>query len=121
MTKPSAVLLLWGPRVAGLVLSAFLALFAVDAFTGRSVVEGLGAFAIHLLPSALVLAIVAIAWRVQWVGGVAFIALGVLYAAMVHGRIDWIAVISGPLVIVGVLFLVSWRHHAHLDYPSAEG
>jgi hypothetical protein len=120
MTKTSAVLLLWGPRVAGLALAAFLALFALDAFTGRSVVEGLAAFAVHLLPSALVLAIVAIAWRFQWIGGVAFIALAVLYAVMARDRIDWIAVISGPLVIVGALFLASWRRRADLDYPSAE-
>ena len=56
--------------------------------------------------------VVAIAWRLEWIGGIGFISLAVLYAVRVHGRVDWVAVISGPLVIVGVLFLVSWRYHA---------
>jgi hypothetical protein len=107
-------LLLWAPRIAGLLVAAFLALFALDAFneTG-SFVGALPAFAIHLIPSLLVLMVVAIAWRFEWIGAIAFIALAVLYAVMARGRLDWIAVISGPLVLVGVLFLVSWRQHAN--------
>ena len=111
MTRTSSWLL-WGPRVAGLALAVFLGLFALDAFDGRSFVEALPAFAIHLIPSLLVLAVVAIAWRLEWIGGIGFISLAVLYAVRVHGRVDWIAAISGPLVLVGVLFLVSWRYHA---------
>ena len=112
MTRTSSWLLLWGPRLAGLAMAVFLGLFALDAFDGRSFVDALPAFAIHLIPSLLVLAVVAIAWRLEWIGGVGFISLAVLYAVRVHGRVDWVAVISGPLVIVGVLFLVSWRYHA---------
>ena len=93
-------------------MAVFLGLFALDAFDGRSFVDALPAFAIHLIPSLLVFAVVAIAWRLEWIGGVGFISLAVLYAVRVHGRVDWVAVISGPLVIVGVLFLLSWRYHA---------
>ncbi|HEU4935869.1 MAG TPA: hypothetical protein VFT39_05405 [Vicinamibacterales bacterium] len=107
-------LLLWGPRIAGIVVAAFLALFAMDAFNERSGVSALPDFAIHLIPSLLVLAVVAVAWRYQWIGAIAFIGLAVLYAMMVRGRLDWIVAISGPLLLVGVLFLVSWHHHADL-------
>jgi hypothetical protein len=37
----------------------------------------------------------------------AFAALAVGYAAVAHGRADWIAAISGPLAMVAGLFLVS--------------
>ena len=114
MKKTSATLLLWAPRIAGILVAAFLGLFALDAFEGRSFVAALPAFAIHLLPSFLVLAVVAAAWKFEWIGAVAFLGLAVLYAVMVRGRIDWIAVISGPLLLVAVLFLVSWMRHAQL-------
>lgn len=114
MNRTSATLLLWAPRIAGILVAAFLGLFALDAFDGRSFVAALPAFAIHLIPSFLLLAVVAIAWRFEWIGAVAFLGLAVLYAVMVHGRVDWIAIISGPLVIVGVLFLVSWRYRGDL-------
>jgi len=42
----------------------------------------------------------------------AFIALAVIYAVMVRGRVDWMAAISGPLLVVGLLFLASWRQRA---------
>jgi glucose-6-phosphate-specific signal transduction histidine kinase len=114
MTRTSTTLLLWGPRFAGILMAAFLSLFALDAFDGRPLVDTLPAFAIHLIPSFLVLAVVAIAWKFEWVGAVVFMGLAVAYAVMVRWRIDWIAAISGPLVIVAVLFLVSWRHHGDL-------
>jgi hypothetical protein len=34
-----------------------------------------------------------------------FIACAVAYAAITYRHLDWIAVISGPLTLVGVLFL----------------
>jgi hypothetical protein len=105
-------LLLWGPRIAGIVVAAFLALFAMDAFNERSVVAALPDFAIHLIPSLLVLAVVAVAWRYQWIGAIAFIGLAAAYAFAARDRLDWIVVISTPLLVVGLLFLASWRSGA---------
>jgi hypothetical protein len=40
---------------------------------------------------------------------VAFIGLAAVYAAtMSKGRLDWMITISGPLFVVGALFLWSW-------------
>jgi hypothetical protein len=114
MNRTSAALLLWAPRIAGILVAAFLGLFALDAFDGRSFVAALPEFALHLVPSLLVLAVVAAAWKFEWIGAVAFFGLAVLYAVMVRGRLDWIAVISGPLAIVAVLFLVSWSRRGDL-------
>jgi hypothetical protein len=104
--------LVWAPRILGIAASLFIGLFALDAFGhGRTALEALPEFAIHLLPAVLLLGVVAVSWTRAWLGGVAFIALAVAYAAGVRGRPDWIAAISGPLLVVGVLFLISWRQH----------
>jgi len=102
----------WSPRVFGLGLCVFLSLFALDAFgSGKSIVQALPAFAIHLVPAAVVLAVVAVAWRWEWVGGIVFFVLAIAYAILTHGYLSWMLVISGPLVVEGLLFLWSWRHH----------
>lgn len=109
----------WTPRVAGIGVSLFLALFALDAFEGHGLLEGLVAFAIHLLPAGLVLAVVAAAWRWPLVGAVVFPLLAVAYGVLVHWRLDWVAGIGGPLVLLGLLFLASWRLSAGSPRHSA--
>jgi hypothetical protein len=99
----------WAPRALGLLTTAFVALFALDAFAGRTFREGLGAFIVHLAPAALLLLLVAVAWRYERFGAGAFFLLALGYALMVNWRLDWVAAISGPLVLVGLLFLVSSR------------
>ena len=115
MTITSERLLLWIPRVLGILVCLFLSLFALDAFSdARPLGQALPDFVIHLAPAMVLLAVVAASWRWEWVGGIAFLGLGVAYATVVTSRLDWILVISGPLLIVGALFLWSWRHHAQL-------
>jgi hypothetical protein len=104
--------LLWVARLAGLGISLFLALFALDAFDGRPLGQALPAFAIHLGPAALCAAVVAIGWRVWWAGALGFAGLAAAYAASVYrfgpgARLDWIAVISGPLMVVALLYLLA--------------
>jgi hypothetical protein len=99
----------WAPRVCGVLMAAFLALFALDAFDGRSFVAALPYFAVHLIPTFIVLAIVAVAWRVEWFGGAAFLAVALAYALMVNWRMDWVAGVSGPLLVISGLFFASWR------------
>jgi hypothetical protein len=105
--------MMWTPRVLGLAVAVFLGLFALDAFRpGQPLSEGLIGFAIHLLPSLLVAAAVALAWRWPWLGGLLFVLFAVAYAVSVPQRVDWILVIAGPLLLVGLLFIVSWRFQA---------
>ena len=104
------------PRLLGIGVSVFLGLFALDAFRpGTPFARALTDFGIHLVPAAAVLAIVVLSWRRPWIGGVAFVLLAVAYALMVRFRLDWIIVISGPLLTVGVLFLWSWRPMQQLN------
>jgi len=102
----------WVPRVLGLCFAAFLAIFALDVFD-----EGLGigativALAIHLIPTWLVLAAVAIAWKHQVAGAALFFLLAAAYVAMAGSSFpaSTILLIAGPPVAIGVLFLISGR------------
>jgi len=113
MTKSALKLVLWSPRILGILVSLFLGVFAFDA-----VDEGIAAFLLHLAPTVLLLLVVAASWRWEWVGGAVFIILAVLYGVPAWSRGDWLLVISGPLLLVGLLFLWSWRHHRELHAQS---
>jgi hypothetical protein len=113
--------LFWTPRILCILFAIFLSLFSIDVFG-----EGLGfgrtilALLIHLVPVYLVAIAFVIAWRWEWVGAVLFIALAVLYVVWAWGRFDWsvYVTISGPLLLVGVLFLFNWIYRVQLRTPQ---
>ena len=85
-------------------------MFAMDAWgTELTLAQRVTALAVHLIPVAIVLTIVLAAWRHEWVGGFSFLILSVIYAVWADFRIDWVAVISGPLALTGLLYFWSWR------------
>ena len=117
MKRPVKRLLFWTPRILCILFAVFVSLFALDVFgEGYGFWETIQALLMHLVPTGVILIVLAISWRWEWVGGVLFIALGVLYLAMSWGRLHWSAylVISGPLFLVGVLFLINWLYRAEL-------
>jgi len=112
MSEISDRLLLWSPRALGIVVSVFIGMFALDAFSpAKPILEALRDFAIHLVPALVILALVVASWHREWLGGLGFIGLAVMYSLAVGGRhVDWVIAISGPLLVVGALFLLSWQH-----------
>ncbi len=118
MTHSARRSLLWTPRILSILFALFLGVFALDVFgEDRSAWGTLAALTMHLIPSAIVLAVLALSWRWEWIGGIAFLLLGAGYILMAWGRgFDWTAylAISGPLFLVGILFLVNWKYRAEL-------
>jgi hypothetical protein len=109
MTDLAARTLYWAPRVLTILFAAFISIFALDVFDGnKSLGQTLLALAIHLIPTALVVLVLVLAWRREWVGAVAFCGLGMLYAVWARQHPQWILVIGGPLFLVGGLFLAGW-------------
>jgi hypothetical protein len=121
MATRSDRLLLWGPRILGILVSMFIGMFALDAFSdGKPFLQALPDFIIHLIPAFVLLGLVVASFRWEWIGAVAFIGLAVVYAVtMSKGRLDWMLTISGPLVVVGALFLWSWSQHGRLHASRA--
>ena len=104
-------LLLWIPRVLGILVCVFLSMFSLDAFgNGKTVIQATSDFAVHVAPVLILFAVVGVSWRWPWVGGVVFTVLAVGYAYVTRAHPSWILVIAGPLLAVGILFIWSWRH-----------
>ena len=102
--------LVWAPRILGLLLAGFLGMFALDAFDGEHGAGGaVLAFGVHLVPAAIVLASVALAWRRPLVGTGLFTGMGAWYAVRVYAdHPRWILPIAVPALVIGALFAVSW-------------
>jgi len=89
----------------------FISLFALDSFDGdKSFLEKSGTFLIHLIPTVLLFIILILSWRREWIGGISFFLLGILYIIIAWGNfpLSTYFIISGPLFLVAILFLVNW-------------
>jgi len=107
----------WAPRVLCILFAMFLSLFALDVFDqGYGFWKTLLALLIHLIPIYIVVIVLAITWRWEWVGAILFNALAVLYVFWFWGRFPLATylVISGPLVLMGFLFLFNWIYRVQL-------
>ncbi|HET9298851.1 MAG TPA: hypothetical protein VFO11_02830 [Candidatus Polarisedimenticolaceae bacterium] len=105
-------LVLWAPRWLGIAVCLFLALFALDAVGAHD-------FAFHIAPMALLLGIVLVSWKQPWLGGAVFTVLAFVYAYAARDRLDWVLCVSGPLLLVGVLFLWSWSRQRRIGQAAA--
>lgn len=117
MNTTSKRALFWTPRVLCILFALFLSLFALDVFDpDESFWNAIPAFLIHLIPVYIILIVLAVAWRWEWVGAIVFTALAMFYVVWFWGRFHWIAyaLISGPLVLLGVLFLLNWIYRTQL-------
>jgi hypothetical protein len=116
-------LLYWAPRALCIVVAMFISMFALDVFGhGKGFWETTVALLIHLIPTYIILIVLVVSWRWEWVGAAMFIGLGVLYIVMAWGRFPWLtyALISGPLFLVGMLFLLNWHYRGRLKAGSWE-
>ena len=105
----------WAPRILCLLFAVFISVFALDVFgAGYGFWETILALLIHMIPTAIILVALAIAWRWEWIGAILFFGLGAWYLIMAWGRFPWTTylIISGPAFLIGVLFLVSWFRRA---------
>jgi len=115
MEIPWKPLLFWTPRVLCLLFAVFLSLFALDVFSeGYGFWKTILALFMHLIPTWIVLAVLAISWRWEWAGALLFACLGAWYVISTWGRMHWstYVVISGPLFLVGAMFLIDWVYRA---------
>ena len=104
-------LLFWAPRILAIAFILFLGLFALDSFDGdKSLIQKTGGFIIHLIPNFVLILVLILAWKHEWVGTIAFVLLGFAYLVISWGKfpVANYALISGPLFLIGVLFWAGW-------------
>jgi len=103
-------IVLWAARITGLGLAGFLALFALDSLSNPQGILGTTiAVVMGLVPALGVLSSVIIGWKHPGIAAVLFAVFAVIYTASAHDHPGWILLIAGPLVLVSILFLLSWR------------
>jgi hypothetical protein len=117
MNKPLKRVVFWTPRILCVVFALFISVFALDVFgEGYGFWETILALFMHLIPTAIILIVLALAWHWEWIGAILFAALGVAYLIMAWGQFGWptYVFIAGPLFTLGALFLVNWLYRAQL-------
>ena len=110
MTKK---LLYWTPRILSIIFAVFISLFALDVFSeGFSFWETVLALVMHLIPTYLIIIAIIVAWKWEIIGGGIFIALGLFYIVMAWPSIIAILFISGPLFLIGGLYIFNRKNYS---------
>jgi cell division protein FtsW (lipid II flippase) len=102
----------WAPRILGALFVLFLGMFATDAFSREhGLWKSIADFGMHMLPALIAAAVLAVAWRRELAGAILYFVLAGFYCAWTK-RLDWSLFIAGPMIVIGVLFLFSWKRAA---------
>ncbi len=113
--------LYWTPRILSIVYVLFVSMFALDVFNETAgFFNTVLALTMHLIPSFVLVIVLIFSWRREWIGGVVYLLLAVLYVTITWGRFQWsaYALIAGPLVLLGGLFIVGWIRRTELRAQS---
>ena len=118
--KTSVEVYHWLPRVLCILSILFITMFALDAFTPNLTIwQQIAGFLMHLIPSFVLLGLLMVAWKWEFIGGIIFILIGLAFSPFIFSMnyqrthfsfmaalID-VLIINIPFVIVGILFVLS--------------
>lgn len=119
--KTSVKILHWAPRIICILAILFISLFALDSFSpDLTIWQQIGAFLIHLIPSFLLLVLLIVAWKREFIGGIIFTLIGLGFSPFIFvhnykmNQSVWMSltivlVITVPFIIAGILFIMSHR------------
>jgi hypothetical protein len=122
--------LFWLPRVLAIVFIVFISLFSLDVFVeGRGFWETLAALVVHLLPTFVLILLLIVAWRREWIGAVLFGLAGVWYTLSIlpqsglspAAKLNWGMIIAWPAFIIAGLFFFNWLRHDELRMKKKPG
>lgn len=100
------------PRLIAIVAILFISMFALDAFKpDKPWLDASVEFAIHLIPSVVLLIALLIAWRHERLGGTLFILAGLAPFFLLSGALLSHLIVGGPFFIAGLMFWVSYFWH----------
>jgi len=109
----------WLPRIICIIAILFISMFAADAFgPDKTIWQQLGDFFMHLIPSFVLTALLIVAWKWEYIGGIIFIVLGLGLSPIVfmlnYNRNNSVGMSLGvifaitiPFIVVGILFMTS--------------
>ena len=109
----------WTPRILSIIFIGFLALMSLDIFEMQLGFWGtiVGLF-MHNIPVLILIILLLISWKHEWVGGVGFILAGILYTVTLlitalnssfeWYMLSWAIQIAGIAFFIGILFFINW-------------
>jgi len=117
--KTTLQILHWSPRILCIMAILFVSMFALDAFDPKlTLLQQIGGFLIHLIPSFVLLACLIVAWKWELIGGIILASIGIGFSPFVYQlnyhRIHDVGaclvillMITFPFIVVGFLFIMS--------------
>jgi hypothetical protein len=120
MNETAKRVIYWTPRILCIAFAGFLGIFAMDVFSMHlDFWHTALALLMHTIPVWIILLVLMIVWRREWVGAILFPLLAVFHLVSKWSQLDWTAyaIIEGPLLLLGALFWISWRNRETLQ-PS---
>jgi hypothetical protein len=117
--KTSVKIIHWTPRILCILSIAFISLFALDAFGhGKPILEQIGDFFMHLLPSFVLTGLLIFTWKKELWGGVLFLIIGLILTPLIYKMnfkmnqsalqsFGVVALITIPFIVIGLLFMLS--------------
>lgn len=95
---------------SAILTTLFISIFALDVFSeGYNFLGIILALWIHLIPTYILISALLVACKWERFGGILFIILGLFYIYMFWSRTQLLSyiIISGPLIPIGILFILS--------------
>ncbi|MEI6681390.1 MAG: hypothetical protein WCO44_02120 [Bacteroidota bacterium] len=117
--KTSIKIIHWAPRILCILAILLISMFALDAFDERRTIwQQLEAFAIHLIPTYVLVLFLVIAWKWELIGGSILIILALGLTPFIYSHnynmnhsVGWslfiIMMINFPFILTGGLFIIS--------------
>ena len=110
---------LWSPRILCIGAILFVSMFALDSFQiGMPFGQQLLTFFMNLIPTYVLLLVLAVAWKWPLIGGILFTIAGIVMSPFVYtmnyhrtnsvwASITVVLMITIPFIVVGILFIMS--------------
>ncbi len=96
------------PRLISILAIGFVSIFSLDAFDHGTFSEQLFDFMMHMIPTFVLIIILAIAWKWELIGGIIYVLLGVFISPLIYtNSYLTIALITFPFFFAGLLFILS--------------
>lgn len=120
MEKNKNGFLYWIPRILGIGMILFLALFSFDVIgTSDDPWQVALGMLIHNIPSSILIILLLFSWKWDLIGGIIYPLLGLAYIVFSREQ-HWLAhlFIAGPLILIGLLFLLNWKANRNTIKPA---
>ncbi len=109
-SSPMKGIMYWTPRVLAILYALFITLFALDIFYETFTFwQTIVSLLIHLIPTGILLLILFIAWKWEYVGGGLYVLLGIGFTLFfeTYKSLMTFLIISLPIIVIGLLFIVN--------------